>query len=237
MPTDTVHAALIKMGLAVPGAPWCYETWQDITGITSGINPAEDHLLPKGWSRSDANAVQEFLTRYAAIKSEEERRKFAGLSWRVGVDVVPGRALWRTFITTSYTKIWKIHRRISDVLEDSGVHPMQLMVSSGDFDDYPPATSYLPVALDHIGRALFGDEALDKGGRLLRDLREPTLSLAQRTWQYLQKSHARSLRELRKLEEKMDSTMKCRCHVVANVSSKTDQYLHGTHRHDRVKDH
>jgi hypothetical protein len=46
----------------------------------------------------------------------------------------------------------------------------------------PNSTSYLPLALDAIGRDLFGPDALDSNGRLLARLREPTLVFAQRTW-------------------------------------------------------
>ncbi|TEB03945.1 hypothetical protein FA13DRAFT_1569793, partial [Coprinellus micaceus] len=207
MPSHTVHSALVKLWFAHADAPWRFPAWQDITGVPNGLFPTDDAHLPKGWTRKTADDIASYFHQFQSKKSEDERIKFAGLQRKVGNDTVPGRALWRKWITDNYSKRWDIHGRIARVLNDANVHPMQLMKATGDFDDYPGATSYLPLALDAIARDLFGPESFDKANHLLRELREPTLMLAQRTWEQLRKAHVRDVGRLGKLREVMDAAL------------------------------
>jgi TATA-binding protein-associated factor len=207
MPSHTVHSALVKLWFAHADAPWRFPAWQDITGVPNGLFPTDDAHLPKGWTRKTADDIASYFHQFQSKKSEDERIKFAGLQRKVGNDTVPGRALWRKWITDNYSKRWDIHGRVARVLNDANVHPMQLMKATGDFDDYPGATSYLPLALDAIARDLFGPESFDKANHLLRELREPTLMLAQRTWEQLRKAHVRDVGRLGKLREVMDAAL------------------------------
>ncbi|KAF5309269.1 hypothetical protein D9611_015099 [Ephemerocybe angulata] len=207
MPTHTAHSALVKFWFALEGAPWGYPTWQDITGLEAGIFPEDSSHRPRGWSEQDVAHIKSYFEEYKAKRTEDEKIKFAGLTRKVGKDVVPGRALWRTFVTENYSRSWNIHGRISKVLNDVRIHPMQLMSSLGDFDEYPGAISYLPMALDHIALALFGQESFDKSGHLQRELRDPTLILAQRTWEHLRRAHGRDYARLEKLEGIMQKAL------------------------------
>ncbi|TEB22051.1 hypothetical protein FA13DRAFT_1641971 [Coprinellus micaceus] len=207
MPSHTVHGALVKLWFAYPESPWCFPAWQDLTDVTNGLFPSDDSQLPKGWTRKSAEDIAAYFQQFQAKKTEDERIKFAGLQRRVGNDTIPGRALWRKWVTDNYSKRWDIHGRIARTLTDANIHPLQLMKATGDFDDFPGASSYLPLGLDPIARNLFGPESFDKANHLLRELREPTLMLAQRTWEQLRKGHTRDLERLRSLRKVMDEAL------------------------------
>jgi TATA-binding protein-associated factor len=207
MPSHTVHGALVKLWFALAESPWSFSAWQDITGVTNGLFPLDDSQLPKGWTRKSADDIASYFQQFRDKKSEDERIKFAGLQRRVGNDTIPGRALWRKWVTDNYSKHWDIHGRIARALTDANIHPLQLMKATGDFDDFPGASSYLPLGLDPIARSLFGPESFDKSNHLKRELREPTLMLAQRTWGQLRKGHVRDVEHLRRLRQVMDAAL------------------------------
>ncbi|RXW12331.1 hypothetical protein EST38_g13525, partial [Candolleomyces aberdarensis] len=127
------------------------------------------------------NPIESYFSQYYAKPTEDEKIKFAMKLKQDGIETVPGRELWRNWVTSHYSTHWKIHSRIAKILSSQGIHPEQLMAETGD-DSPPNSASYLPIVLDEIGRDLFGPEALDSNGRLLGKLRDPTLILAQRTW-------------------------------------------------------
>ena len=207
MPTHTAHSALVKLWYASDGAPWTFPNWKEITDVQHGLFPEDDAHLPPGWTRVQANQIRSYFEQYQAKKTEDEKIKFAGHTRKVGKDVVPGRALWRNFVTVNYSKSWNVHGRISSILHDVGIHPVQLMAAQENFDEYPGSVSYLPIALDSIATALFGTECLDKTGHLQRDLRDPTLILLQRTWEQLRKAHVRDYARVRTCEEMMNKTL------------------------------
>jgi TATA-binding protein-associated factor len=181
MPTHTPASALIKLFYAQPGAPWIFPQWQVITGVTHGLMPKDDGLLPEGLTRKDIANVESYFSQYDARSTEEEKIKFASKVKKAGKDEIPGRGAWNAWVTKRYNSKWKINTHIVKILASSGLHPDQIMDENGE-ESIPNSTSYLPLALDAIGRDLFGPEALDSNGRLLARLREPTLVFAQRTW-------------------------------------------------------
>ncbi|TEB22041.1 hypothetical protein FA13DRAFT_1716383 [Coprinellus micaceus] len=164
MPSHTVHGALVKLWTS-PTLPTAYSLPTTLSFPRVGLGS------PPRISPRTSNS-------FKPKKTEDERIKFAGLQRRVGNDTIPGRALWRKWVTDNYSKRWDIHGRIARTLTDANIHPLQLMKATGDFDDFPGASSYLPLGLDPIARNLFGPESFDKANHLLRELREPTLMLA-----------------------------------------------------------
>ncbi|KAF6745335.1 P-loop containing nucleoside triphosphate hydrolase protein, partial [Ephemerocybe angulata] len=208
MPTHTVHYSLFKLFVTCNEAPWCFPTWQEITGVDYGLFPQDDELLPLTWNRDMADDIARYFDALQAKATEDDRVKFSAVQRKVGNDNTPGRALWRKYITDNYDKRWNIHTRIANVLTDVGIHPSQLMAAQGDFTDFPAAHSYLPVALDPIALALFGHESFDKAGHLRKDLRESTLMLGQRTWDHLRKINQREWKHLEKAEAAMEKALK-----------------------------
>ena len=203
MPTHTVSSALIKLYYAVPGAPWIYPAWQDITGVRHGLFPAEDDKLPPGWTRKMANAVDSYFDQYSKAKTEDDKIKFAAKKKKKNdTDPVEGRPLYNDWVVSHYSPIWKVHNAITSAFKDCQVHPLQIMASNDDFSTFPGSSSYLPYALDRVALLLLGKEALDKSSRLLLPLREPMLILLQRTWENSRKQTGRNKNALVKLEQK-----------------------------------
>jgi hypothetical protein len=195
MPTHTLSSALIKLYYAVPGAPWVYPTWQDITGIRHGLFPAEDDRLPYGWTRQMAGAIESYFDQYNQKKTEDEKIKFAAARKRVGEDEVAGRPLFRDWVTSCYG-IWNVHSIITQAFSSAHVHPIQIMASNNDLTIFPSSNTYLPLVIDQIALLLFGCDALDRSGHLLLPLRDSFLVLLQRTWQNCSRQSVRSRNRL-----------------------------------------
>lgn len=188
MPSHTTHSALIQMSLAMPGAPWCYPKWQEITGIHHGLFPADDAQLPRGWSRDVANFIQSYFDQYSKKKKEDDKIKFSAA--RAGAHQVPGRDPWRQWVVEMW-KVWDIHGRITRALAEEGLHPMTLSLGH-ESNAWPDGTLYTPLAVDSVARSLFGDEALGPHGRAHEGLRRTIQALIQRTWLNLKKQGTRS---------------------------------------------
>lgn len=200
MPTHTIASALIKfyfMKEPFGGAPWIFPAWQETTGVYHGL--FDKTKLPKGWTPEMAAAVQSYFAQYQSKRGEDEKVKFACLNRKAEMETVPGRAFWKQWVTDGWTT-WKIQRHICTILTDHDLHPLQIMVSNNDLDEYPQSTLYLPLALDKVGSYLFGHESLDTKGHLLLPLREPLMIILQRVWMNLKRQVTRSRNRLAKLE-------------------------------------
>ncbi|TFK17447.1 hypothetical protein FA15DRAFT_605046 [Coprinopsis marcescibilis] len=211
MPSHTNSSGLVKLWFAsqsFPGAPWTFEGWQEITGITHGLFPTDDKLLPPGWTRETADAVYAYFDEYNNQTSEDDKIRLAIVPRGIINDPIPGRRYWRDWVTVHWGKKWNIHTRISKALTNCGLHPVQLVIDSGDLDLVPSAGLYLSAGLDAIGLALFGTDCLDKSGHLHPHLREPTLVFAQRTWQMACRSIGPKKKRLMELEEKATDALK-----------------------------
>lgn len=206
MPSHTSVSALIKLFFAVPGAPWTFPRWQEITGVDHGLNPKDDNNLPSGLSRADATHVDSYFSRYNAQPSEDDKIKFASTARKNNKDPCAGRQIWQTWVNARYSPQWKINSRISKILSSLGLHPQQIMAENGESTP-PSSASYLPLALDAIGLDLFGPEALDNNKRLITKLREPTLILAQCTWRLEIKSMKGRKKRVEKLREKAETIL------------------------------
>ncbi|TFK19678.1 hypothetical protein FA15DRAFT_601103 [Coprinopsis marcescibilis] len=210
MPSHTNSSGLVKFWFAAstfPEAPWRFERWQEITGVDHGLFNTDDKLLPSGWTRNNANAVRQYFQQYGEKASEDLKIKFSAPPRGLPNDPIPGRTFWRDWVTANYSKAWKVHALITSALTSTGLHPVQIAIENQVFDIPPNASSYLPVALDAIGRELFGEEAIDKSGRLSLVLRDPTQILAQRTWQVACRSIKSKRARLTALEGAADSAV------------------------------
>ena len=198
MPSHTIHSALVQMYYDFDGAPWNFAAWKELTGVHHGLFPKDDKLLPKGWTRQTANEIHSYFDQYRAILTEEEKLKFA--SSKGTTQNVPGRKAWRDWVP----KIWKagkIHEKIIEVLIDENLHPFALMSHNDSPDAWPPANQWVPLAIDPIGLALFGEECYADGlDRIRNSLRQSTGSLITRTWILLRANFDRSKKRVDILE-------------------------------------
>lgn len=190
------------MHLSKPGAPWTFPIWQEITGVRHGLFPDDDALLPPGWTRETADLISSYFNQFKQQSSEAKKATFS--QGRSNGSHVPGRSLWQKFITDGW-KDWKIHSKITSVLSIERLHPLTLAlsVSNGSFQEWPRATDYLPEATNSVGKALFGDEALDENGRLLQPLRSMTYVMMQRTWNVIRNQVDRNRSRISVLEKEV----------------------------------
>lgn len=200
MPSHTIHSALVQMFFDSNGAPWTFPLWQDITSVRHGLFPDDDALLPKGWSREMANFIRSYFDQYNKKPKEDDKIKFAAA--KAGADQVPGRDLWRKWVIECW-KVQKIHSRITEVLSVENLHPLTVALNStsGSIDTWPNGAHWVPLAVDPVSKALFGDVALNSLGRAHMELRTATQALIQRTWMNLHNQLNRNKTRIVNLEK------------------------------------
>lgn len=208
MPSHSIHSALIKL-FYLDGAPWGWPVWQGLTGVKHGLFPEDDSQLPQGISRQDALEVLSYFNQYQALPTEDQKIKFT--NQRQGT-MVSGRNKWRSWITAGW-KTWKIHAIIEEVLTSEGLHPVTLMLTSDDMEAWPPSDMYVPIALDAVALALFGEESMDSSGRLAAKYRTATQHLVQRSWITLHKQSNRNKARLAALEEAATKAFNGQCYT------------------------
>lgn len=184
MPTHTIHSALTQMYIMpdCPGAPWNFSVWRELTGVRHGLFPADDDKLPKGWTRQTANEISSYFDQFRACMSEDEKIKFSSMT-QEGVQMVPGRKAWRDWVTKLWKKA-KMHEKIIEVLSAQNYHPYSLMNEEESPPSWPEAGIYVPLLIDPVGLALFGDECFSESGReMVRvRLRNPVKAIITRSW-------------------------------------------------------
>ncbi|RDB15031.1 Protein CHROMATIN REMODELING 5 [Hypsizygus marmoreus] len=200
MPSHTIHSALIQIFFDSPGTPWNYPQWQDITGVRHGLFPAEDSLLPTGWSRETATFISSYFDQYNQKDSEDAKIKFA--AGRANANLLPGRELWRKWVVDSW-KTWKVHARITEILSRENLHPLTVTLSSpsGSLDVWPNGALFVPLAVDPVAHDLFGDECLNSIGRARTEIRQATQAIIQRTWLMLRNQVNRNKDRIVNLEK------------------------------------
>lgn len=197
MPSHTAASALISLFFA-NGAPWNWPSWQEITGVSNGLFPDDDRLLPGAWTRQDAHDIQSYFRQYQSLENEQSRIKFTANT--KGSASIPGRKKWTDFIS----KIWEkapIHNLIVEGLRKHGVHPITLVARGDSFDMWPKADTYIPLALDTIGMLLFGQEAFGDNEILPYTTRKYLTVLVQRSWNRIREQIHRDKGNLVKLEQ------------------------------------
>lgn len=103
MPVDTIHSALLEMYFDDPGAPWKFPKWPTLTGTNGVLFAEDDSQLPKGWNQKTSQYIRSYIDQYKKEKTQEQMIPFAA---RKGASEVPGRELWRKFVTD----LWKTHQ-------------------------------------------------------------------------------------------------------------------------------
>ena len=174
MPSQTVHYVLTEMYVSCNEAPWGFPTWQELTSVRHGLFPDDDRQLPAGWTRQTAVEISSYFSQFRARLAEEERATFSKAD-----DGLPGRRAWRNWVT----KLWKdarIHAKIIEVLSSENLHPYRLAQAT---ITWPDANTWVPLAVDPVGLALFGEECYGGGvERVNHSLRNLTKMLITRTW-------------------------------------------------------
>jgi hypothetical protein len=176
MPSLTPAIALIRFHES-DGFPWTMPTWQDLTGIKHGLFPDDDKLLPRGWTRRDAEDVQSYFNQYKDLSGEDQKKKFSAAR----DPSVPGRKVWADFVSKSWAK-WGVHGKIVECLYEQGVHPVTLIEEDATLESWPHAEAYIPIAIDAIALQLFGQEAFGESEKLPFHLRKVLSIFVQRSW-------------------------------------------------------
>jgi hypothetical protein len=197
MPSHTAASALVKLH-SLGGLPWVWPAWQELTGIRHELFPEDDRLLPKGWTRADANDIKSYFDQYNAIDTEDNKIKFA-VATRDGRSV-PGRKKWSDFVSKSWHK-WGIHELIIDGLKKQGVHPVMLLVQEKSMDHWPKSDTYIPMALDAIGMSIFGIEAFNGADVLGYNIRKCLTIFVQRSWSRIREQVQRDKGRLDEIEK------------------------------------
>jgi hypothetical protein len=181
MPSHTAASALIQLYFCkgLEGAPWIWVEWQSITGVKHGLFPKDDRLLPRDWTRQDADDILAYFNHYQSLDTEENKKKFAAGS-RAGA-VYPGRDKWHSYIKGKWEK-WKVHDRVVRALRANHVHPISIMIDEGSLEKWPNADAYLQIAVDGIAQSLFGLESFGGKEILPMDLRRSVITIGQRSW-------------------------------------------------------
>ncbi|THU76660.1 hypothetical protein K435DRAFT_813188, partial [Dendrothele bispora CBS 962.96] len=183
MPSTLVSEVLLKLYFLddTSAYPWCFSEWQRVTGVEHGLFPEDDRLLPKPWSRKDADDIYSFFMQYRQLPEASQQEKF--FKGGRGEDECPGRDKWRSWVKKHWDK-WEIHPIVIRCLQEADVHPISIMVA-GDSLEWPNSTFCLPSATPELARALFGPEAFDDKGVLPAKFRQHLVSIGQRSWDRL----------------------------------------------------
>ncbi|KAF5344038.1 hypothetical protein D9756_011549 [Leucocoprinus leucothites] len=201
MPSHTVGCALMRLH-AFDGAPWQWPAWQERTGIYHGLFPADDKLLPKGWTRQNAVDVHSYFQNYSAQPSEEKKQQYQSKTPH------PGKAVWHEFMKRNWPR-WNIHDAVVEELKEWDVHPTAILIRehNGEVSQWPHADSYSAIILNTLGLKLFGEEAfLPKSETLPLSIRKNLSIFVQRSWDSIRKSVKQLKTNATKVEEEARSS-------------------------------
>ena len=207
MPSHSISSAFTQLWGNANGAPWNYPTWLEHTKLPDGIFPEDDLKLPSAWSRQDVDHIMQFFDEYQKISSETERLRFAQKTKGL---LPPGQPLWRDFLRKGWPK-WKAHAMIVEQLRISGVHPLVIQQDEGTAE-WPRADSYLPVALNSIGLALFGPEAFEGKEILPLKIRNPLRMIVQHSWDNLCRTASNGQQKLEEFQKAGLAAVNGRCY-------------------------
>jgi hypothetical protein len=120
MPTIRIPGPLLALSGPNSDDPWCWETWQSITGFDAApfSNNAVDHL-PADWTPDTASAVRSFARKFWTLP-ENERIEF--MKKKTDNDAA-GRETWCAFVVDGWNKTWKAHETIVKLLLEHKVDP------------------------------------------------------------------------------------------------------------------
>ncbi|TFK59812.1 hypothetical protein BDN72DRAFT_780239 [Pluteus cervinus] len=186
-----LHCAFTQLFIDAEQAPWSYSKWKELTGISHGLFPDDDTLLPKGLTREAANSILSYFDQWKAKSSQDDRVKYSAARRNPH----PGLKFWRDWFAQAWQS-WGIHEIITSVMTDEKVHPFILARLSGDGVQWPKAIEYITLLVDPVAEVLFGRECFDTSGRAAGPLRPSIRALIQRTWNNLFRQQKRSLKRI-----------------------------------------
>jgi hypothetical protein len=181
------------MHVDAAGAPWTFPRWKELTEVKHGLFPIDDKHLPKGWTRDMADEIASYFDQFGQNMTDEAKMKFASSKSQI-----PGRKSWSEWVNALW-KEFNIHDKIIGVLDSENLHPYRLSSQNDSPDIWPDADQFVPLAVDPVGLALFGEDCL-AGDRVRINLRDTTKALITRTWILLNTNRKRSLKRLVNLE-------------------------------------
>jgi len=204
MPTHTIHSSFTDFYTADPahpGAPWDFPAWKRISGVTNGIFPEDDSLLPSGWTRETATAIQSYFTQYSEKKTEVAKIKFAA-STKANA-VVPGRSLWTKWFNSMWIKRG-VASNISKIISDARLDPMSVkrFIAPNTLEKGWNCASYLNLVIDPVGEYLFGPQAMNPLGLLNIGYRARVQAIIIRTYESLRRQAIRAETSIDALEQK-----------------------------------
>jgi hypothetical protein len=196
-------------------SPWNWDSWKDITGIRHGLFPESDANLPERMSRRDLDDVLSYFKAYNAMPSETAKLRFASGK---GDAKAPGRTIWNAYVRKNYNK-WGINGLVVQALNKANAHPVKQMLGENNLDVWPSSDQLLPQALNEIGLALFGTDAINLETENIHGfLRAPTLHIAQRAWSTLNKKFNCDHDKLQEYEKAAQSSFECTCINISMLS-------------------
>jgi hypothetical protein len=195
MPTPTIHCILTQMFHDYKGAPWNFDIWKELTGVRHGLFPNDDEQLPTGWTRQTSHEICSYFDQFRALRTQDQKLKFS--SANAESSMIPGRQAWRDWVTKGWKK-WNIHHRIIDVLRTEELHPYAL---AAETNSWPDASQWVPLAIDPVGTALFGEQCYSPRKERVDPVLRPIIqALITRTWIALYTTFNRSKKRIDILE-------------------------------------
>lgn len=227
MPTPKIHTAVSRMHFIETDAPFTFPAFQQITQLQNGWHPPDDSQLPPGLSRSDVNHILDYLDQLRAKPTEDARNVFASVVAKrrnkndpPPIDTVPGRAIWRKWIISSWGK-WKIQGIVNSILATNQLMPLEEMLLE-DTTDFNPAPA-LHLVWAKVGEALFGNRVLTPNARPLRLAplwSGPVQTIVQRSYENLKNQARRTLNRIETKRKKLICIVEGTCflHVPSPLS-------------------
>ncbi|KAJ2926192.1 hypothetical protein H1R20_g10908, partial [Candolleomyces eurysporus] len=168
-------SGLLWLYYDIPGAPWNWSHWQEITGVKHGLFLNDNQKLPSGWTCKMANAIHSYFEAHCALLSEDSKHTFSSGKDQPGDS--SGRAQWRSWVVQNWSS-WKIQLKIHRAFKDSGCLWHQIMVAD-NLADFPKEVP-LHDAYNWIIYTLFGSNGLNVNGKILYALQKSVHTFAMR---------------------------------------------------------
>lgn len=198
MPSHSSAAALIRLYNACDQAPWSWPTWQGITGIHNGLFSEEDRHLPPGWTREDSSDIHSWFIHARASLGASDYAENAQES--ADRPDLPGKQKWMRFVQRKW-EAWNVHGTVVKILRENNIHPIQIIVNEGNLQTWPSADTFSPIAIDAVGLAIFGSEALGPKDIFSLPVRRCISDFIQRSWSRIRVQVMRDRGKLASLEE------------------------------------
>ncbi|KAG6819600.1 hypothetical protein H0H93_010369 [Arthromyces matolae] len=200
MPSPAVSLGLLEFyhSSASPEAPWNYPAWQELTGVRHGLFPKDDSLLPRGWSRQQADDIQSFFVSYS-LQPATNRAKFFKTSQH------PGRRKFASWVTSRWTA-WGVHDIVVKALREADAHPSIVLLRENNLENpeaaWPSSTLFSNAAIEPVCLLLFGEDAcVPNTDFITTAARNVVVIFIQRSWDTIRVQFRRVARQRKVIEE------------------------------------